>query len=243
MAATNARFLSIDPGLANLGWCVLSFPDPLLSAHGISSLVTSGTMCELLGSVEDFFNSVIVARRAEYDKVVIERQPFISMIGTADQRARNFKLQLVDVYLRGLVTGARIPLQTYCPRAMRVKLGLSRGDYALNKKATVDWVINTLGIPLKSGKKESIPKSDQRCHVADCIAGAVYCGNMFLTELPNEDSDESTESPQKRRKTLAVSDHQPSSPSVKNRAGCRPRPHHDTRSEEETRSIKKVRRL
>jgi hypothetical protein len=129
--------------------------------HPNSDMVESG--------LSRFAEEVIFPFQNLFDgRVLIEDQPFIYSQGKSEtDRLMNFRLQQMEMGLRGLVIGAGMELHTVKPIQVRTYLGTVTGDYALNKKEHIRYCSN-LGMEFTE-----LPSS-KRCHVADTVCNAIY---------------------------------------------------------------------
>jgi hypothetical protein len=119
-----------------------------------------------------------------YDEVLIEEQPFIFQPGKNEAaRMMNFRLQQIDMGLRGLTIGAGLPLHIVKPIAVRSYLGTVMGDYAMNKQEHIDYCVK-LGLEFTE-----LPTS-KRCHVADTVCNAVYLLSKVMGKFELNDNDQ-----------------------------------------------------
>lgn len=103
-----------------------------------------------------------------YDEVLIEEQPFIyDHKNQPEQRLMNFRLQQIDIGLRGLVLGMGKKLVTVTPRAVRCYLGTSMGDHALNKQEHIKYCQN-LNLFFKE-----VPAA-KRNHISDTVCNCIF---------------------------------------------------------------------
>lgn len=116
----------------------------------------------------NFAQQVLLPLAPLYDEIVLEDQPYIVDQSKADGRAMNFRLQQIDMGLRGLVIGLGTPLIMVRPRASRDFLRLSMGNYPSNKKAGVQFLEDCWSLVF------SDLAEDKRCHVADTLLNVIY---------------------------------------------------------------------
>lgn len=133
--------LSVDPGFVNLGWSIVSIDDKrpvFIVDYGIFKIcdysATGLEKQEIANGVKDFVKEVVKKMRFIIDFAIIEDQPCIRRTGDMT----NFKLQMIDMALRGALIGAGLELYTVHPNAMRLHYNIRKGTNALNKKASCD---------------------------------------------------------------------------------------------------------
>lgn len=167
------RLLSIDPGFVNMGWAIVVFREPdvvSVSKYGVFRFSDPNpTASEVQSGLESFCKEVMKKYLVLFDAVLIEAQPYVKREnqGNPDKGLMNFRLQQIDMGLRGLVLGMGLDVITTETRAVRVHLGISTGDYNENKRASVKFCLD---IALQF--KELPPH--QRCHVADAVCNCIY---------------------------------------------------------------------
>lgn len=144
---------------------------------------------EIQAGLSSFFSDIMQKYENQFDMVVIEEQPFIcDKEAPMEARLTNFRLQQIDMGLRGLVMGMGKELITVQPRSVKCHLKTSTGVYDKNKRAHVDWCYNRLGIVFKN--LEPL----KRHHVADTVCNVIYVlskklGKYRLNEFGQQQSN------------------------------------------------------
>lgn len=172
VSSTEISLLSIDPGFRNLGWSICSW-----RGGGLFSVKeydvfrfsdVSPTTSEVSEGLQSFFSEVMFVYRDLYDGVLIEEQPFIMQKNNTDElRMMNFRLQQIDMGIRGLAIGLRKNLYTVTPKSVRLYLKTCTGDYNSNKREHVLYC-KARGLDFKD-----LPPM-MRCHVADTVCNVFY---------------------------------------------------------------------
>lgn len=112
-------------------------------------------------------DKILLQYRDLYDVVLIEDQPYISSNSAAQSQLANFKLQLIDISLRGLVIGFKKPVEAVRPVDARKAFGLCSGDYDTNKKLSYEFC-KTMGFYFTN-----VPAA-KRHHIADTVVNTCY---------------------------------------------------------------------
>lgn len=166
-STTEARYLSLDPGVVNLGWSVVSWRSP-----GLVSVITYGVYrfekdLDILENLEQFCAGFPFKGHKEglFDKVIVEDQPYIQ---NSNDAMRNFKLHQIQMGIHGMCMGAGLSHTKVGPRKARTELGICTGDYALNKKMSIEFCTQKLGTEFTE-----VPAA-LRNHVADTVMLAYW---------------------------------------------------------------------
>jgi len=123
------------------------------------------TTTQISKGLERFASEIVIPRENDFKHVVLEEQPNMG-------NKTNFRLQQIDVGLRGIFAGRKI-LHIVSASAVRKYFGTDTGVYAENKKVHLEKCVE-LGIAI-----EGIP-ADKKQHVADTVVQFLYlCAKKF----------------------------------------------------------------
>jgi hypothetical protein len=136
--------------------------------YGVFTLCpVSPSTDEIESGLAKFCDDILRKYEILYDAIVIEEQPFIFDPRRPNDHLMNFRLQQIDIGLRGLVMGLNKELEVVRPNSVRCYLGTSTGNYLANKQEHIKYCKNMgldfTELPLK-----------KRCHVADTVCNAIY---------------------------------------------------------------------
>lgn len=157
--------VAIDPGIRNLGWSVYDTSAEKFLNFGRYDLV-QGHPKKMHTKYAELVRAFVDASSAVFemaDVVCIEMQMTakFKVIATAFQCFFWEKSHLVS------------------PRSVRCHFGISTGDYAKNKKASID-LIPTLSIPAQNQQLFQTFDRSKRDDVADAMLLALYWANVKL---------------------------------------------------------------
>lgn len=162
--------LSIDPGLVNFGWCIYCVRDGTLESvlhYGVMHACNvSPTNQDIDQALDKIKKELILPYRPIYNSVCFESQPYISHASDT-ARVNNFRMQQLEMGLRGLLKGLGIPYTGIDPKSVKAYWKIGTGNYHTNKKVVVDFA-RELGFVFKE-----LPY-DKQHHVCDCFAQARY---------------------------------------------------------------------
>lgn len=167
--------VAIDPGIKNMGWSVYDTTKCSFIKFGRYNLVKEQPK-NMRTKYAHLVKSFIDASKAVFDMadvvcIEIQMTAKFKVIATAFQCFFWEKSYLVS------------------PRSVRCHFNISTGNYAKNKKASID-IIPSLDIPDKDKRLFQSFKKDKRDDVADAMLIALYWAQVKNIEQP----------PKKRRK-------------------------------------------
>ncbi len=171
--------VSIDPGIKNLGWAVYDTSAGSFKSFGRYSLVKDHPKAKHT-KYTFLVKSFIDASKAVFDSA--------DLICIEIQMTAKFKV--IAAAFECFLWGRSIMIS---PRSMRCHFKISTGNYAKNKKASVDIVPS---LPISTSNKQWFQRldKDKRDDVADAMLLALYCA------AKEADSETATRPVKKRRR-------------------------------------------
>lgn len=184
--AVPSSVLSIDPGMVNFGWCIYCVREGTLESvlqYGVMHVCdVSPSTIDIDKALDKIKKELIQPYRPLYQSVCFETQPYISYNCSQNGRTANFRMQQLEMGMRGLLKGLDIPYTAIDPKSVKAFWKIGTGDYNSNKKVVVDFAKDA-GFIFKE-----LPYAKQH-HVCDCFAQARYLlSKTGVLKLPDDNS-------------------------------------------------------